>query len=169
MSKRVFNIAQTWCGDAIPKAAHVEVCTEVLAGDLHITIDAPFYDEPRPSMPAGPTDKLWNYEVVELFLVAHDGQYLELEFGPHGHYLMLWLTSPRVIKPVALTCTYQVLQRDARWTGQAIVSAEYLPTSIERVNAFAISGLGAARQYLAWHPLPGTSPDFHQPAAFKLW
>ena len=31
---------------------------------------------------------LWDYEVVELFLLNSDTEeYLELEFGPHGHYL----------------------------------------------------------------------------------
>ena len=42
--------------------------------------------------PPGSYYQLWDYEVVELFFLnSKTGRYLELEFGPHGHYLVLLL------------------------------------------------------------------------------
>ena len=64
---------------------------------LQIDIDAPFHDDPPPPNPPQSYWGLWEFEVVEIFLVGHDGQYLEAEFSPHGHHLLLWLNKPRNI------------------------------------------------------------------------
>ena len=166
---RRFQIQKTWCGKVVAPAAFTEVRAEFVGHDLKVFIDAPFHGDPPPSQQPGPTDRLWEYEVVELFLVGEDGQYLELEFGPFGHYLMLWLSAPRVLEARSLACTYRVISRDGRWRAQAIIPREALPMRIERVNAFAIFGPPDARTYLAWHPLPGSKPDFHQPQTFRMW
>ena len=42
---------------------------------LTIEMDAPYFDDPAPTDPIGTTWALWNYEVVELFLVGDDGRY----------------------------------------------------------------------------------------------
>ena len=102
-------------------------------------------------------------------MVGKAGQYLELEFGPHGHYLMLWLSSPRVVEARSLSCSYRVVSRGERWHAKAVIPAECLPRPIHRVNAFAISGLSESRTYLAWEPMPGPKPDFHQPNRFGKW
>lgn len=33
--------------------------------------------------------QLWNYECIELFFANDQGHYLEVEVGPHGHWLCL--------------------------------------------------------------------------------
>ena len=37
---------------------------------------------------------LWEYDVVECFLVGPDGRYLELELGAGGHFLALLFDAP---------------------------------------------------------------------------
>ena len=164
--RKSITIEQTWSGHEIPVSARIHLSVEYDLQSCRIHIDAPFYNDPKPPGPRGPTPSLWNYEVVEIFLVGEDGQYLELEFSPHGHYLMLWLSAPRVAQDRALTCSYDASCRAERWTGTAVMPRSVVPAMIQRVNAFAISGLGSSRQYLAWHPLPGPKPDFHQPHRF---
>ena len=95
-----------------------------------------------------------------------DGSYVELEFGPHGHYLALSLTRPRVIAEKHLPIEYQSEIKDERWIGRAKISRDLLPKRLIQLNAFAISGVGQGRRYLSWSPLPGAKPDFHQPASF---
>ncbi|MBY0399504.1 hypothetical protein K2X89_04365, partial [Myxococcota bacterium] len=49
-----------------------------------------------------------------------------------------------------------------RWRGRARVPLDFLPTGLCSANAYAIHGVGDARRYLAWHPVPGPQPDFHR-------
>lgn len=47
-----------------------------------------YNDPPAPSSPPGATDELWEYEVVELFLMGSEQRYLEVEvcsFVSHTH------------------------------------------------------------------------------------
>ena len=139
-------------------------------GHLTVNIDAPFHGDPPPDHEPGRAWKLWEHEVVELFLVGDDGHYLEAEFGPHGHWLILSLDGIRSIansgiKPKSYECTI----RDNRWTASAVLSRNVLPRPITRMNAFAIHGVGSERRYLSYGPLPGDSPDFHQPLHFPTW
>ena len=47
---------------------------------LRLSIKAPLYnDPPAPASPPGATDQLWDYEVVELFLMGAEERYLEVE------------------------------------------------------------------------------------------
>ena len=59
------------------------------AADLHAyKVEANFYNDAKPDAEPGYLMGLWDYEVVELFLLnSHTEEYLELEFGPHGHFL----------------------------------------------------------------------------------
>jgi hypothetical protein len=97
-------------------------------------------------------------------------RYLELELSPHGHHLVLRLEGIRRPVEQGLTLDYSaVIDRDSgRWQGIAIVPLEWLPAAPRRVNAFAIHGVGASRRFLAWSPLPGEEPDFHQPHRFPV-
>jgi hypothetical protein len=51
---------------------------------------------------------LWRHDVIELFLLGPDKRYLELEFGPFGHYWFLELDGCRnitgEIEPFAHDC-----------------------------------------------------------------
>ena len=62
-------------------------------------LSPPFTKNPAPTdevklQGQPPTWKLWEYDVVEVFFVCSNGNYVETEFGPHGHYLILigWST-----------------------------------------------------------------------------
>ena len=136
---------------------HVRVEAEALC----VEVDAPFYDDPPPPGPAGPTDRLWEYEVVELFLLGASKKYLELEFGPHGHHLALLLAGRRQVVRSKIPIEYAAAPANGRWRGSAQVHRKWLPQGLERFNAYAIHGTGATRRYLAHFPVPGRAPDFH--------
>ena len=145
-----------WLGT--PVRLTVTLCPDA----LRIDVDAPFHDDPPPIGSAGRTDRLWEHEVVELFLVGRDDRYLEIELGPHGHWLGLQLHGRRNIVDDAVPIAFEVGRDDTRWRGVARVDAAHVPTGLERWNAFAIHGQGLDRRYLAAAPVPGDGPDFHR-------
>ena len=76
---------------------------------LEVKISAPFFDDPKP--PGGqsgkPYDKLWDYEVVELFFLGEKEKYLELEFAPGGEHLVLLLDGTRNMIQHSLELEYK--------------------------------------------------------------
>ena len=55
-------------------------------------------------------------------------------------------------------------QRDSsssRWTGQAIIPADYFPPNVHLFNAYAIHGSGDKRQYESLYPT--ATGQFEQP------
>lgn len=165
-STYALEIAHTWDGVPVGSDERARIETTWTASDLEIAIDAPYHGDPPPAGAAGRTDGLWEYEVVELFLVGSEMRYVELEFGPHGHWLGLRLAGVRHRVGDVRTVTYRTERPGARWTGRARVASADLPDPIVQWNAFAIHGRGAARRYLAAAPVPGDSPDFHRIDAF---
>jgi hypothetical protein len=142
-----------------------------------VDVDAPFFGDPAPQQPIGPTDRLWEYEVSELFIADDAEHYLEIELSPHGHHLVLELQGARNVVRARLPIAYAVsiaspLPGDAargvqgRYRGQARVPAKYLPAQPTRANAYLIHGTGAARAYHAHSPPMGETPDFHRLASF---
>ena len=109
-----FCIERTWSGELIPPKACVRIDLLIDTTGAHVKIDSPFYDDVPPQEPPGSTWALWEYEVVELFLVDESGSYLELEFGPHGHFLALRLVAPR---EMASTHLSWIIARKSRATG----------------------------------------------------
>jgi len=167
MGECALVVAATWDGDPVgpEEAASVRLRRE--ADVLRLEVDAPFHGDPAPPGAAGPHDGLWDHEVVELFLAGTGAAYVEVELGPHGHHLVLRLADVRRVTERALPLEYRAERLGARWRGSARLPAAWLPPGPLRGNAYAIHGLGAARRYLAAHPVPGTAPDFHQPARFE--
>ena len=157
------TIAHLWNGKPAKAGETVDLMVST-DGSSHllVSIDAPFHNDPAPANDAGPTDALWDYEVVELFLVGQNGNFLELELGPHGHHLVLYLDRPRTVSKSKIPIDYMTTIQGSRWSGQARVSRAYLPKQLVRFNAFAIHGTDSNRRYLAAHPMPGERPDFHQ-------
>ena len=141
----------------------------VLSGSLSIAVNAPFHGDPPPASPPGATDRLWEHEVVELFLLGADERYLEVELGPHGHHLVLRLHGRRSIEQQGMAIAYEARLRGARWSGRALVPAAWLPAGLDRCNAYAIHGAGPARRHLAAFPVPGREPDFHRLECFGPW
>lgn len=137
---------------------------------LVVRVDAPFHDDPPPAAPPGPTRALWEHEVVELFVAGPDDHYLEIELGPHGHHLVLWLEGVRRPAQERLPLALEVAREGGRWTATARTDARVpLPAPPWRVNAYAIHGVGAERRYLAHAPVPGSQPDFHRLERFVPW
>lgn len=162
-------VAHTWDGEPIPEAERATARLTVDVDGLLIDIDAPWHGDPLPPALPGPTPGLWNFEVVEVFVLGPGDRYTEVEIGPLGHHLVLRLEGRR--NPVAegLPLSVSVSREGPRWRARARLDAEHLPPRPWRINAFAIHGAGAARRYLAAHPAPGPQPDFHRLDAFVPW
>jgi len=107
---------------------------------------------------------LWEYDVVECFLVGAGGRYLEVELGAGGHFLVLTFAAPRELADAHEDLAPELcFQRDSEgWRSRVRIPSSVLPSELHALNAFAIVG-GA---HLAYQPLPGGSPDFHQPSRF---
>lgn len=162
----VMRVDHTWDGQP---AAPVEAVTLAIEDDgdaLLLALDAHFHDDPPPPGPPGPTWALWEHEVVELFILGPKDRYLEVEVGPHGHHLVLQLDGQRRIVAQQLPLDLQISHGDRRWQARARLPRAWLPEGPHRGNAYAIHGLGPARRYLAWAPVPGPAPDFHRLSCF---
>jgi hypothetical protein len=162
-----FTINKTWNGEPAPEALHTEVWLTERDRGLEIRVHAPVY--PNQRLPEAPHDSrvngLWEYDVVEVFLVGADGKYLEVELGPGGHWLVLGFDGVR-----QRSSDYADLKPDHRnssavegtWQSIITIPWELVPRPLARLNAFVIAG----GEHLAMSPVPGAAPDFHQPAAF---
>lgn len=162
------SIAHDWRGRALPEAERAELRLARVDELLRIEVDAPYFGDPPPTAAVGPTDRLWEYEVVELFIADAGEHYLEVELSPHGHYLVLELRGVRHVVRSLLAIEYRVTIDHAarRFRGVAEVPASYLPDRAVRVNAYAIHGQGGARTYCAHSPPGGQVPDFHRLESF---
>lgn len=163
----VLTINKLWDGAKADANEWAEVTMSLTPSGLSVGIAARFHDNPAPDQAAGQTDELWNYEVVELFVANEKGEYLELEIGPHGHYLALRFSGVRnlVCSDIDIFC--QTTIDNNLWEATAHVPWAALPSNINRANAFAIHDRKGLRRFLAAFPLPGKRPDFHQPCFFK--
>lgn len=134
-------------------------------GGIYAKFVAPFHGDPPPSAPPGPTDRLWEHEVVELF-IAGEGEpvpYTEVEVGPYGHTLVLRLRGVRRVEESLLPIRATVGREGGVWEVDFTIPPELLPPGPYRFLACAVHGPPEARRYLCWPPLPSPKPDFHQP------
>ncbi|MBW2425049.1 MAG: hypothetical protein JRG86_12415 [Deltaproteobacteria bacterium] len=161
MSRVRFEVAGSWNGGPLApnEFARIELRADRF---LELGIDASYHGDPPPSAPPGTTPGLWEFEVVELFLLGEDERYLEIELGPHGHHLVLRLEGRRRVVESGLPIDFRARRSESHWHGHARVSRDWLPAGLHAANAYAIHGQGANRRYLAAHPVPGPEPDFHR-------
>lgn len=132
--------------------------------DLRAELHQPLPPRVAPAPPGTRVEGLWAYDVVELFLAGAGGRYLEIELDAAGHFLALEFRAPRVLANAHRGLVLRVehgLAIDAWWAAARLPLA-LVPPGLRAANAFAI----AAGRHLAWHPVPGKTPDFHQPATF---
>lgn len=155
-----------WDGEPASDSEIATVSFQLEADRISIRVSAPYHGEEAPPGPGGPMDRLWEYEVVELFLGADDRRYLEIEFGPHGHYLALFFSGVRQRAQADIPLDYRAEILGNRWHGAAECNLAGLPPFVT-VNAYAIHGAAANRRFLAAFPGPGVRPDFHQPQLFR--
>lgn len=161
-----FSIQNQWNGELGRSEAKVLVELVHHPLGLLMEIEAPFYNDPAPPSPKGSFWTLWEYEVVEIFVVGSNGHYLEIECGPHGHYLCLELHDVRQVTRHGMRLDYSAQIQKGRWQGQCVIPKELLPPPPHRVNLFAIHGIKENRNYSAWTALGGETPNFHQPSQF---
>lgn len=134
-----------------------------------VRVHAPMLlEQTIPDAPIGSrVEGLWNFDVVELFLVGAGHQYLELELGAGGHFLILGFDSVR-----RRSNSYESLHPVVRfektaekhWVSEVTLPWKIIPENLRALNAFAIM----TGQFLAYEALPGTEPDFHQPDFFPI-
>ncbi len=161
MDRFRFELRRTWNDEPLRPDERVRL--ELRLGPaIEVEVEASFHGDPPPSAPPGRCERLWEFEVVELFLLGRDEQYLELELGPHGHFLALRLAGRRRVVADDLPVEYAAERHGARWLGRARARVADLPPGLVAANAYAIHGQGAARRHLAWTPVPGPAPDFHR-------
>ena len=166
MFSKQLHINQTWNGEVLAVSEHVRLLMRLDQNGLHVQVEAPFYNDPPPESAPGTTEGLWEYEVVELFLLGAGGHYLEIELGPHGHYLVYYLSDVRQVERVVEPLFVDCMTRGGRWQGEIHLGLTDLPEQLSHVNGYGIHGQGGGRRYLSAAPLPGATPDFHQPQAF---
>lgn len=162
------TVGSTWDGAPAGPGEVVEVALAIEGEELLVTVDAPLFDDPPPPGEAGPTARLWEHEVVEVFVLGPGERYTEIELGPHGHHLVLRLHGARRPVESGIAIDYAAVHRGPRWRGMARVPVGALPPRPWRLNAYAIHGVGAARRYLVATPLGGDAPDFHRLDAFAI-
>lgn len=158
------TVGHTWDGQVIPKGHHSRFTLRRMESGIVLEVDAPYWGDAKPAEPPGSTWELWNYEVVEWFVVGEGSPrpYLEVELGPHGHYLVLQLCGVREIVRKELPLTFHAEIHGARWFGRAVIPEQFLPPGPFTHNAFAIHGVGDHRVHYSHTPVPGDGPDFHR-------
>jgi hypothetical protein len=156
------RICHTWDGQPCLPEEEVQLHLSVAPSLISIRIRAPYHGDPPPPSQPGPTDFLWEYEVVELFFLGSNERYTEIELSPHGHYLVLQLAGRRHAVRRCLPIEYQATIQGFSWEGRASIPRSLLPEDSNLFNATAIHGQGSQRRYLSWTPLPGPHPDFHR-------
>jgi hypothetical protein len=156
-----------WNGEACDEVSY---CAQVWLShsEAGVTIKAQAQVYKEQLIPVGPIDKpfdgLWDYDVVELFLVAASGHYLEVELGAGGHWLVLGFDGVRHrsndyadFKP---ELNYD--NDGAVWTSTIVIPWNMIPQPVTSLNAYAI----CQGQFLAYTPVPGVVADYHQPSTF---
>jgi hypothetical protein len=93
-----FTISQSWNGFPTEDVTQLSLC-QGKDDTVDVTIFSTFFGEPPP--PLGKSGDryfhLWDYEAVELLFLNKKQQYLELQVGPHGQYLVVLLNGRRKV------------------------------------------------------------------------
>ncbi|RWS23135.1 hypothetical protein B4U80_00319 [Leptotrombidium deliense] len=142
---------------------NLSICNEKKT--MNVEINAPFYNDPPPKAESGSLMGLWDFEVVEMFFLGNSEEYLELEFGPHNHFLVLYLRGKRNIVKNLSPLEYNAVIDGKKWSGKASIPLSFFPENVRKFNCYAIHGTGEKRTYLALFPTPNGSylqPDFHR-------
>jgi len=157
-------IERLWNGAPCDVAVRAAVELSLRGDALEVRAELRQPGPPRvpEARPGTRVEGLWEFDVVECFLAGAGGRYLEIELGAGGHFLVLSFRARRVLADAHAGLRPEVevaagpdgVRRAALRLPRAL-----LPPGLRAGNAFAI----AAGRYLAWQPVPGAAPDFHQP------
>ncbi|KAK6056404.1 hypothetical protein COOONC_06091 [Cooperia oncophora] len=99
--------------------------------------------------------ELWEYEVVEFFFANNRDQYIEVEVGPHGHWLCLLFDGIRKPFNNGEELELEISNKfvGSMWHCEFEIPLAYLPGNITKFNSFAIHGTGNERVYEALNPV----------------
>ena len=167
MALKLF-VEKLWNGDPCPEPNVHSVFTVrstreglLVRAQGNLASPARVPDAPRGARVNG----LWNFDVLELFLVGTNKHYLELELGAGGHYLILSFDAVRHCSNEhsdTLLDVHYEQHSETSWVSEVTIPWDVLPKKIHAMNAYMV----VEPYYLAMHPVPGNKPDFHQPDAF---
>ncbi|KAI9562679.1 hypothetical protein GHT06_010133 [Daphnia sinensis] len=170
---RTLEIKHTWNGTLLDSKDIVKLQIGTQSGlGLIIQIDAPLYGDPRPPSPSGwPSNGLSSYEVIHLFLLGeNDTKTLELQFGPMGHYAVVFWTGRTQLADLEREITYRSAMYSNRWMGEALIPLAYLPPRVYKCNAHSAHGpQGNQRQVNSLYPANSNEvrPDFQNYGNYK--
>jgi hypothetical protein len=159
------DVAHRWDGTPLPGLRAFVLLSAAPEG---LWVEAGMAHARTPRVPDAPrgarVEGLWEYDVVECFVVSASGRYLELELGAGGHYLALAFAAPRLrTHDHARESLAVEWQSDpGSWRARCRVPRAWLSEPIVRANAFAI----ADGEFAAHAPVGGAQPDFHRPHAY---
>ena len=194
-----FNLAITndWRGNIIENSSiRISLSIKNEINSLIVHIKAPYYgfneaESTNKYLPKGRLERLWEYEVVELFISHSDTSnlsstpYTELIVGPHGHYLLLKHTGQGDWSECIDTYTLNEVsitldEVSNTWSADVTITLNLLPSPLSvsakgdesrsegipcykwAFNVFAIHGNEPNRTYMSYQALPGDYPNFHQ-------
>lgn len=164
------KLNKLWNGqDCQDDRLFVEVTMARKKEGLDIAVVSPMLHEQKiPEAPIGTrVDGLWDYDVVELFIVGPGHRYVELELGAGGHWLLLEFDRirhrNREYKEFDPLLKYEHTA-EKMWKSQLVLPWNLITENVRAMNVFGI----LAGQFLALSPVPGSEPDFHQPDCFPL-
>ncbi|XP_042870370.1 uncharacterized protein LOC122252138 isoform X3 [Penaeus japonicus] len=166
-----YSINTEW--NSVPVSHHpVEIMLQGFEAGVEMNVTAPFFNDTKPDGPSGqPFYGLWDYEVVEMFFLNDNDEYLEVELGPWGQHLLLLLKGERNAIKHSMPLDYIAelpTDEDGMWKGSALIPPEYFPPNVTRVNAYAIHGEGKDKVYESLYPAPKDDPDYPQPDFHRL-
>ena len=136
--------------------------------------DSPLFSV-KASAPAGFTDGLWQYSVSELFIAGTQGDYLEFEMTPEGHWVALRFDTQRIRAKGFEVLSAEPWNRELSLVQEAGVFG--MEFSWHLLQPFMSEGHVLALQCAAssgrgefglfpWWQTPSSPADFHQPDQF---
>lgn len=127
------------------------------------------------SEPNGRRDKLWDKDVVEVFLQppgSELGRYKEFEVAPNGMWIDLDI-GPGELHDLrsGLRRRVQVLEKEKKWIAELAIPMQSLTSNFDpkrdwRLNFYRVEGESGPRFYSAWQPTGTPAPNFHVPKKF---
>lgn len=171
----VMGISSDWHGVAL----HPPLCFTLAADPSNLwfvaTRQAPATCSPG-TEPGSFAEGLWEHDVAELFLAnPTTGAYLEFNLAPNGAWWAAKFNAPRIRAkaqpdfPSIVTSHWEDISYDT-WCAAICIPLTLLEKEIgfgaeTTANATAILN-SPLQTFHSAHKLPGTEPDFHQPASF---
>jgi hypothetical protein len=107
------------------------------------------------------------FERICVFFVEEGGQYLEVNMAVGGQYSVLGFEKPHEVvadfSEVLFKTSHKAF-KGGKIVNEILLPSDLFPSNLRALNAFFVVG----NQTLAYYPLPGPEPNFHQPESFPF-